>query len=139
MPCLVQISRSFLQIALRRDQHAGRAGHRLDDDGGDGRGVVQRDDALQLVGELRAMLRLAAREGVLGRQVRVRHVVDAGQQRAEHLAVGDDAADRDAAEIDAVIAALAADQAEARAVALARDDRRAPSSARCRPIPSRNW
>ena len=52
------------------------------------------------------------------RQMRVRHVVDAGQQRAEHLAVGDDAADRDAAEIDAVIAALAADQAEARAVAL---------------------
>ena len=47
-----------------------------------------------------------------------RHVIDAGQQRAEHLAVGDDAADRDAAEIDAVIAALAADQAEARAVAL---------------------
>jgi hypothetical protein len=43
----------------------------------------------------------------------VRHVVDAGQQRAEHLAVGDDAAHRDAAEIDAVIAALAADQAEA--------------------------
>ena len=46
-----------------------------------------------------------------------RQVVDAGQQRAEHLAVADDAADRDAAEIDAVIAALAADQAEARALA----------------------
>ena len=52
------------------------------------------------------------------RQMRVRQVVDAGQQRAEHLAVGDDAADRDAAEIDAVIAALAADQAGARALAL---------------------
>ena len=108
----------LLQIALRRDQHAGRAGHRLDDDRGDGRGVMQRDDALQLVGEFRAMLRLAAREGVLRQIVRVRHVVDAGQQRAEHLAVGDDAADRDAAEIDAMIAALAADQPCARALAL---------------------
>ena len=41
-------------------------------------------------------------------------MVDAGQQRAEELAVVDDAADRDAAEADAVIAALAADQAGAR-------------------------
>ena len=40
----------------------------------------------------------------------VRHVIDAGEQAAEQLAVGDDAADRDAAEADAVIAALAADQ-----------------------------
>ncbi len=70
------------------------------------------------VGELAAMLGLAAGEGVLAGLVGVRHVVDAGQQRAEHLAVGDDAADRDAAEVDAVIAALAADQAEARAVAV---------------------
>jgi hypothetical protein len=37
-------------------------------------------------------------------------MVDAGQQRAEELAVVDDAADRNAAEADAVIAALAADQ-----------------------------
>ncbi len=59
MPCLVQISRSRLQVALRRHQHAGRTRHRLDDDRGDGRGVVQGDDALQLVGEFHAMLRLA--------------------------------------------------------------------------------
>ena len=38
--------------------------------------------------------------------------------RAELLAVADDAADRDAAEADAVIAALAADEARARALAL---------------------
>ena len=38
-------------------------------------------------------------------------MVDAGQQRAEDLAVADDAADGSAAEADAVIAALAADQA----------------------------
>ena len=37
-------------------------------------------------------------------------MIDAGQQRAEMLAVGDDAADRNAAEADAVIATLAADQ-----------------------------
>ena len=65
----------------------------------------------------RAVLRLAAREGVACRVVRVRQVVDAGEQRAEHLAVADDAADRDAAEADAVIAALAADQPRARAFA----------------------
>ena len=46
----------------------------------------------------------------------VAHVIDAGHERAENLAVADDAADRRAAEVDAVIAALAADQA--RAVAL---------------------
>ena len=43
-------------------------------------------------------------------------MVDAGQQRAEELAVVDHAADRNAAEADAVIAALAADQALARAL-----------------------
>ena len=45
-------------------------------------------------------------------------MVDAGQQRAEHLAVADDAADGGAAKADAVIAALAADQADAAALAV---------------------
>ena len=44
-------------------------------------------------------------------------MIDAGQQRAELLAVVDDAADRDAAEADAVIAALAADQPHPRRIA----------------------
>ena len=113
---LVADGAELLEIALRRDEHAGGARHRLDDDRGDGRGVVERDQALEVVGELGAVRRLAAGEGVPGEVVGVADVIDAGQQRAEQLAVADDAADRDAAEIDAVIAALAADQAEARAL-----------------------
>ena len=117
MPCLSQIWRSRSQIALGRRQVAGRAGAGLDDDGGDVGGVVQADDALQRVGELRAVLGLALGEGVL-RQMGVRQVIDARQHRAEPLAVVDHAADRDAAEADAVIAALAADEAGARALAV---------------------
>ena len=78
---------------------------------------MQRDDALQVVGEVRAPFRLALRERLLLAVVGVRQMVDAGQQRAEQLAVVDDAADRDAAEADAVIAALAADEAGAAALA----------------------
>ena len=67
-----------LEIALGRRQHAGRAGHRLDDDGGDGGGAVQIDEPLQLVGELRAVFRLALAEGLLLAVVGVRQMVDAG-------------------------------------------------------------
>ncbi len=49
MPCLSQMARSRGEVALRRGQHAGRARHRLDDHRRDGRGVVQRHDALELV------------------------------------------------------------------------------------------
>ena len=38
-----------LEVALGRRQAASRTGHRLDDDGRDGRGVVQPDQAQQLV------------------------------------------------------------------------------------------
>ena len=110
MPCLSQIGAQPLQVALGRRQHAGRAGHRLDDHGRDRRGVVQRDDALELVGEMGAPLGLALGEGLVLAVVGVGQVVDAGEQRAELLAVRHDAADRDAAEADAVVAALAADQ-----------------------------
>ena len=72
----------------------------------------------QLVGQVRAPLRLALGEGLLGAIVGGLQVVDARQHVAELLAVGDHAADRDAAEADAVIAALAADEAGARALAL---------------------
>ena len=106
-----------LEITLRRRQHAGRARHRLDDDRGDGRSIVQRDDAFEIVGQMRAPVRLAFAERLLGAIIGRRQMVDAGQQRAEELAVADNAADRDAAEADAVIAALASDQARARAFA----------------------
>ena len=79
---------------------------------------MERHDALEIVGEMRAPFRLAARKRLLGAVIGVRQVVDACQQRAEELAVLDDAADRDAAEADAVIAALAADQARPAALAL---------------------
>ena len=112
-----QICAQALEVALWRRQHAGRARHRLDDDGGDGRGVVQRDDALEIVRQMRAPFRLACVKACSLAVVGVRQVIDAGEQRAEELAVVDDAADRDAAEADAVIAALAADQARAAALA----------------------
>ena len=70
-----------LEVALGRDQHAGRAGHRLDDHRGDGRRIVQRDDALEIVGQLGAVLRYAARERVARKIVRVAQVVDADQHR----------------------------------------------------------
>src|SRR5690606_40428672 len=83
----------------------------------DGGSVVQRHDTLQFVRQFHAMLRNAPAEAVLLRQMRMRQMIDTGQKRAEHLAVGHDAADGDATEIDAMIAALAADQAEAGAFA----------------------
>ena len=106
-----------LQVALRRHQHAGTAGHGLDDDGGDGAGVMQRDAALQVVGKLRTMRGLAHAEGVACGVMRVADVVHARQHRAEHLAVGHHAAHRDAAEVHPVVTALAADEAGARGLA----------------------
>ena len=105
-----------LEIALRRRQHAGRGGERLDDDGGDGRGIVQRHQPVKRVGQMRAPFRLADGEGLLLAVIGHRQMIDAGHQRAELLAVRHDAADGDAAEADAVIAALAPDQAHARAL-----------------------
>ena len=102
-----------LEVALRRHQHAGRAGHRLDDHRRDGRWIVQREQALELVGELGAVRGLPSRERVPRQVVRVRGGGRRRRRRAEHLAVRRDAADRDAAEVDAVVAALAADEAEA--------------------------
>ena len=64
-----------------------------------------------------AVLRLAARERVVLEIEGVADVVDALQHRPEGAPVGDHAADRDAAEADAVIGALAPDQPVALALA----------------------
>ena len=49
----------FFQVAHGRHQHAGGAGHGLDDHGGDGGRVMQRDDAFEFFGQVRAPGRLA--------------------------------------------------------------------------------
>ena len=108
-----------LEIALGRRQTTGRTCHRLDDDGGDGRGIVQTDQPLEFVGEMAAPLRLASTESLLGAVVGRGQVIDASQHVAEHLAVGDHAADRDAAEADAVVAAFAPDETGTTALAAA--------------------
>ena len=69
-----------------------------------------RDDALEFVGEMRAPFRLTLGEGLMFAAIGRRQMVDTGQQRAEEFAVIDHTADRNAAEADAVITALAADQ-----------------------------
>ncbi len=74
------------------------------------------DEAFERVGVVRAPFRLALGEGLMFAAVGRRQMVRACQQRAEELAVVDHAADGDAAEVDAVIGALAADQALARAL-----------------------
>ncbi len=79
---------------------------------------MQRQDALQHICLFGAVLGLPFGEGVLREVVGVRQVVDPGQQCAEHLAVGNDAADGNAAEADPVIATLAANEAKALPLAL---------------------
>ena len=77
---------------------------------------MQRHHPLEIVGEFGAMLRLILREGVAGEIMGVTDVVDARQMGREGAAVRHHAADRHAAEADAVIAALAADQARPRSL-----------------------
>ncbi len=104
------------QVADRRHQHAGGAGHGLHDHRGDGLRAVQGDQVQQRVGALGAVLGLPAAEGVALRIVGVRQVVDAGEQRSVRRAVGAHAAHGDPAEADPVIGALAADEAGAGAL-----------------------
>ncbi len=100
-----------LEIAPGRDQHAGRACHRLHYHRRDTGRVVQRDDAiLQLVGEMRTPGGLPAGERVLFEVVGVGEVIDGREQVAERLAVRGYATHRDAAEASAMVAALASDQ-----------------------------
>ncbi|VTQ25430.1 Uncharacterised protein [Pseudomonas aeruginosa] len=98
-----------LQVADRRYQYAGGAGHRLDDHRGDVRGVVQFDQLEQLVGQLDAA-GLGHPAGERHARLQgVRQVVDV-HQLAEHLAVAADPAEAGAGDVDPVVAAGAADQ-----------------------------
>ncbi len=105
-----------LEIALGRNEHAGRSRDRLDEARGDVLRAVEIDEALQVLGQVGAVRAFAGREPVLG-QVRVAHVRDAGQRGTEAAAVVDQARQRNAAEVDAVIGALP--RHEHRAAALA--------------------
>ena len=78
---------------------------------------MQGHNALELVGEMRAPVRLALAESLVFAVICRRQMVDAGEQGAEEFAVVDHAADGNAAEADPVIAALAPDQPRARALA----------------------
>ena len=111
-----QLTQAF-QVALGRDQHARRTGDGFDDHCCDIAGVVQRNEALEFIGEIRPVFGLAARERIPGGIVRVGQVIHARQHRAEKLAVIDHAAHGDAAETDAVITTFTADEASPRAFA----------------------
>ena len=78
---------------------------------------MQRDQTLDVVGEFRAVRGLAPGEGVAGKIVGMADMIDARQMRRERSAVVHHATDRHAAETDAVITALAADQTRARRLA----------------------
>ena len=105
-----------LQIALRRDQDARRSRHGFHDDRGDGLGAMQGDKTLQFIGEFGAMTGLTLGKGVTFDVERMPKMVDAGKLR-EGTAIVDDAADRNAAEADAVITPLAPDETGARSLA----------------------
>jgi len=99
MPCLSQIRAQTLQVAFGGSSTPVEPATGFDDHRGDGRGIVQRDQPLQIVREFGAVLGHAARERVLRQIVGMSDVIRARQQRAEGLAVAGDAADRDAAEV----------------------------------------
>ena len=72
-----------LEVALGRRIDPDRAGDRLDDHRCDGRRVVQRAQALEVIGQMRAPFGLAARKRVVLEIERVSDVIDAVQHRPE--------------------------------------------------------
>ena len=105
IPCWSQISRRRFEVPLRRHQHAGGPGDRLDEARRDVLGAVHRDDAREILGQLGAVLALARHEEIL-LDVRVAHVRDAREPRAVLAAVVREARQRHAAEVDAVVGAI---------------------------------
>jgi hypothetical protein len=67
-----------LQVAAWRHDHTGRALHRLDDHRRDRRGIVQRYQPLQFIGQMQSPLRLAAAEAHIRRRIGVRQMIDPG-------------------------------------------------------------
>jgi hypothetical protein len=102
-----------LEIADRRDQGAGGACHRFDEAGGDGGAAIGLAVALEVIGQLDAVILgpAVAEELVAGEGVAQHHHVGHGDR--EGLAVLDHAGKRHTAHVDAVIGALAAHEAQA--------------------------
>ncbi|CAM2153920.1 hypothetical protein PT2222_20340 [Paraburkholderia tropica] len=94
------------EIAFGRNQHAGRSRNRFDDTGCDVFRAVEKDEAQQVVREFAAVFGLA-RDVTVFLQPGIAHVHDAMHDVAECPPVVDHAGQRDAAEIHAVIRALA--------------------------------
>src|SRR6185437_15474224 len=78
---------------------------------------MERHETIEFVGKMRTPFRLADRECLFLAIVGRRQMVDSGEQRTELLAVVHDPANRNAAETDAMISALAPDQPHARRIA----------------------
>ncbi len=107
------------EIALRRNEHTHQGRDRLDEHRCDRRRIMELHELLELVRQLRAVFRLAAREGVALQVVRVRDVIHHGIKVGRpELAIRADAAEGRAAQVHAVIRALAADDLGALGVTL---------------------
>lgn len=107
----------LFEITDWRRQHATRADDGFNDDRGDRRGIVDLQQCRQFVGQMRAPLRLAARECRVLDAVRMRQMVDLRQQRSEIAAMTSESADRKSAPAHAVIGLGAADEPDARTLA----------------------
>jgi hypothetical protein len=77
MPCFAADLAQALEIALRRDEDAGRAGHRLDDDRRDGRGSCSATMRSSSSARCAPQAGWPLREGHAWRVVGVGQVVDA--------------------------------------------------------------
>ena len=106
-----------LQIADRRHQHACRPRHGLNDHRGDGLWPMQGNDRFQRVSQMAAPLRTTFGETIVLKTMGVGQMVDPIEQGPELATVIDNAAHRNAAKANAILATLAADEAGSRALA----------------------
>ena len=104
-----------LQVALRRNQDAGRTGNRLDEAGSDILGTIEVDESHQVVGQLGACAPSPRTNAFSFRCVWRMCTTPAG--RAEAPPVVDHAGERNTAEIDSVVRTFARDKHVATALA----------------------